>query len=79
MALYTALTLLLIGMITVFVVLFLVVSVGNLLIYFVNRYLPADQGPTDSSISSKKVAVVTAAVEAVTQGKGVITKIEKLQ
>ncbi len=78
MALYTALTLLLIGMITVFVVLFLVVSVGNLLIYFVNRYLPVDQGPPDSSIPGKKVAVLTAAVEAVTQGKGVITKIEKL-
>ncbi|MEM9324058.1 MAG: oxaloacetate decarboxylase [Bacteroidota bacterium] len=80
MALSTALTLLLIGMITVFVVLLLVVLVGNLLIFFVNRYLsPQDQDPDSTGISAKEVAVLTATVEVITQGKGVIERIEKLR
>ena len=74
-----ALTLLMIGMITVFVVLLLVVLVGNLLIYFVNRFLSSEDSNSGSAISSKEVAVLTAAVEAVTQGQGTITKIEKIR
>lgn len=70
----TALTLLAIGMITVFVVLLLVVVTGNLLIRLVNK-LPNKEakGP----ISSKEIAVLSAAVEIFTQGKGRITKIDK--
>lgn len=69
----TAFTLLAIGMITVFLVLFLVVLTGNLLIRFVNRLAPkAVEG-----IPAKTVAAITAAVDAFTEGKGRITKIEK--
>ncbi len=66
----TALSLLAIGMITVFIVLLLVVLTGNILIRIVNR-LSEDQ------ISAAKVAAISGAVEAFTQGRGKITKIEK--
>ena len=78
----TALNLLGIGMITVFVVLTLVVGMGKLLIRIVNR-LPEEIKPaqvalgTSSSMDPKKVAAITAAVDHITHGKGVITKIEK--
>ncbi|MEQ9231079.1 MAG: hypothetical protein RIF46_10385 [Cyclobacteriaceae bacterium] len=69
----SALTLLAIGMITVFVVLLLVVITGNILIRLVNRFVPESK----DGISDKTLAVLTAAVESVTGGKGKITKIEK--
>ncbi len=76
----TALTLLVIGMVTVFLVLLLVVTTGNLLIAFVNRFVgeevPKNSGNI-SDISPNKVAAITAAVEAFTEGKGHITKIQK--
>lgn len=68
-----ALTLLAIGMITVFVILTLVVLVGNLLIKVVNRLTP-DAG---IEISPEKLAAITAAVEVVTDGKGKVSHIEK--
>jgi oxaloacetate decarboxylase gamma subunit len=68
----TALSLMLIGMITVFVVLMLVVFTGNLLIRFINRF-----ASDEDKIAPAKVAAITAAVEAFTHGKGTITKIEK--
>lgn len=83
----TALSLLLIGMLTVFVILFLVVSAGRLLIYIVNTYFPftADEGNlkiprtiySPKGIDPKKLAAITAAVEHITHGQGKITSIEK--
>ena len=67
----TALTLLAIGMITVFVVLLLVVITGNVFIRLVNRM---SASPT---IEVVKIAAISGAVEAFTEGKGHITKIEK--
>ena len=72
----TALSLLAIGMITVFTVLFLVVLTGNILIRFVNRLKLSEMTP-QQAIAPNKVAAISAAVEAFTQGKGRITKIEK--
>jgi len=77
----TALTLLIIGMLTVFVVLTLVVLTGNLLTSFVNKYLEEPKSPltpVNSDIGNNKIAAITAAVEAFTAGKGRIQKIEKL-
>ncbi len=68
----TALSLLAIGMITVFIVLLLVVLTGNVLIRLVNRL-----SLTEGQISAAKVAAISGAVEAFTQGRGKITKIEK--
>jgi len=58
----TAIMLLVVGMITVFVVLALVV----------NRFSPNDEG-----IAPGKIAAITAAVAQFTNGNGRITKIEK--
>ena len=71
-----AFNLLFIGMITVFAVLLLVYITGNLLIRFVNAYLPGSM-PGDEGIDKKKVAAINAAVEIVTQGKGEVTEIKK--
>ena len=79
----TALNLLGVGMITVFIVLTLVVAIGNLLIRFVNQ-LPQPTPPiTQSKASSgkadpKTIAVLTAVVDHVTHGKGSIHHIEKI-
>ncbi|MFT5640038.1 MAG: oxaloacetate decarboxylase gamma subunit [Cyclobacteriaceae bacterium] len=77
----TALTLLVIGMLTVFVVLTLVVFTGKLLIALVNRFSVEAIVPltvNKQGIGSSKIAAITAAVEGFTQGKARIQKIEKL-
>ena len=68
----TALTLLAIGMITVFIVLLTVVLTGNLLIRLVNRW-----ASDKDEISGQTLAVLTAAVDEFTGGKGKISKVEK--
>jgi len=68
----TALTLLAIGMITVFIVLLTVVLTGNLLIRLVNKW-----APDSDEISGQTLAVLTAAVDEFTGGKGKISKVEK--
>ena len=72
-------------MITVFVVLALVVVTGNLLIRFVNTFLPEQAAaaarvstPPSSQISPKKIAAITSAVHQLSGGKAGIEKIEKL-
>ncbi|MEQ9404547.1 MAG: hypothetical protein RIM99_13220 [Cyclobacteriaceae bacterium] len=71
----TALSLLAIGMITVFIVLLLVVLTGNLLIRVVNSM--SNSSP-DGKIDAAGVAAITTAVEIFTEGRGQITRIEKL-
>lgn len=73
-----ALTLLGIGMITVFVVLSLVVVVGNVLIKIVNRFAPLQEvALREPEISNSKIAAIISAVEIITGGKGRITKIDR--
>lgn len=77
----TALGLLLIGMVMVIIVLWLVVSLGNLLIIITNKYThdEAIYGNSNSGIKidKRKVAVITAAVDIVTQGQGRVDSIQK--
>ena len=85
-----ALLVLLVGMITVFIILFLVVITGQTLIRFVNRFFPGEQKIQNSktkpipvfydedNISKSKMVAIIAAVEAVTNGKGKISRIEKV-
>lgn len=70
----SALSLLIVGMITVFVVLLLVVITGNLLIRFVNQITRENN---DDNMSSAKIAAITATVDIITKGQGKIQKIEK--
>lgn len=85
--LQTALLLLVVGMITVFIILSLVVLTGRILIWVVNNYFsPEDKIAyeykvpflADDVIYKKKLAAITAAVEITTRGKGKITKIERV-
>lgn len=83
--LYDAFGMLLVGMITVFTVLALVVVTGRTLIWVVNRStkeLPSVKRKERKStfqeeISTQKMAAIVAAVGIVTNGKGKVTSIEK--
>lgn len=73
-----------VGMITVFVILFLVVIIGNLIIRFVNKYLPGEVSGKIEQVKRlatepdpKKVAAIASAVSMLTRGRGRITNIEK--
>lgn len=81
-AISTALMLMGVGMITVFLVLFLVVVVGNGLTVFVNRYIPepvqVEIKRSKPAIEAGKLAAISAAVEVFTEGRGKVTSIEKI-
>ena len=80
----TALLLMVVGMATVFAILLLVIYLGKLLISLVNKYAPEEQhlvkhgAIVSAPIPGNIVAAITAAVNVVTQGKGKVTKIEKI-
>ncbi len=79
-----ALELLGVGMITVFVILFLVIIIGNMIIRFVNKYFPEETkgkvsaGSTATEPDPRKVAAIVSAVKIVTKGKGRVTGVERL-
>ena len=79
--------LLLVGMITVFIILSLVVLTGRILIRVINRYFSEEEKINyaykvpyidEEIIARKKLAVLAAAVEVATGGKGRITEIKKV-
>ncbi len=77
-----AFSILVVGMITVLLILWLVVVIGNLIIRVTNKYWPAPQneekkGTGVGSVLPGTLAAIVAAVEAVTGGKGKVTEIEK--
>ncbi len=77
----TALGLLLIGMIMVAIVLWLVVQLGNLLIGLTNKYIHDDKPDENTKLSkradSRKIAVIAASVDVITQGQGRVESIQK--
>jgi oxaloacetate decarboxylase gamma subunit len=79
-----ALELLGVGMTTVFVILALVVVIGNLIIRFVNRFIPEEVQEVVKKVEKavgpdrKKMAAIVSAVNIVTNGKGKVTNIEKI-
>lgn len=77
-----AMSLMGVGMITVFLVLAFVVIVGNLLIKFVNKFVPAavkpgQQPKNPQNISPAKIAAIKSAIDQLTEGKGEVINIEK--
>jgi len=77
-----ALSLLAVGMIMVFLILFLVVVVGNVVIMFTNRFAPVTEKPGvggagGRSSNPKKLAVIAAVVDVITHGKGRVDSIQK--
>lgn len=78
----TALGLLVVGMVTVLIVLWLVVLIGNLVVRVTNRFIPHGEKPGGGSLESKsdtkKMAAIVAAVDAATGGRGSVDSIQKL-
>jgi len=84
-SIFEALQLLVVGMITVFLILTIVIYLGKCLIFFVNKFVSEEVVTTKSVAQTKSVAVdvttkavIDAAVSQLTDGKGVVVKIEKI-
>lgn len=80
-----ALELLGVGMVTVFLILSLVVILGNLIIRFVNRFIPEIQkvsaqisDSAKAEIHPNKMAAIVSAVNKVTKGTGRVTRVKKI-
>jgi len=79
----TAIMLLGVGMITVFTILALIVIFGNLLISFVNKFIPeikisaVVKKATFGAIDPQKMAVIVSAVDVATEGQAKVTSITK--
>ena len=83
-SLSTAITLLAVGMITVFTILALIVVIGNLLIIIVNKFFPEKLPPVlgsryeDKGSSDPRIlAAIITTVDVITRGKGSPASIEK--
>ena len=85
----TAVLVSLIGMVTVFIILGLVVLTGKILIRFVNAFFPIAetviQAPNALKTRTKKksfdkstLAAIVTTIDTITNGKGKVNKIEKI-
>ncbi|MCQ2259500.1 MAG: OadG family protein [Bacteroidaceae bacterium] len=84
---YGAILLMAVGMITVFLILIIVITLGTLLIKLVNKYAPeevqtkkavATANNAVQQVDATVKAVIDATVSQITGGKGRVTKITKL-
>jgi len=79
--LHTAIQLSIVGMVSVFFILGIVVGLGKLLILSVNKYSPTPVAKSPRSFVSndtQEIAVLTSVVDIITQGKGRIKSIKKI-
>lgn len=80
----TGFTLMLVGMVTVFAILLIVIYGSGLLIRLINRIAPEEKtlpvGKTapSSAVDGQVLAVLNAAVAQITGGRGIITKVTKI-
>lgn len=80
----TALLLMVVGMATVFAILLIVIYLGKGLIALVNKYAPEEAASAKpaanapAAIPGNILAAISAAVTVVTQGKGKVSKVEKI-
>lgn len=81
-SLSNAFSVLIVGMVTVFFILWLVVTIGNLLIRITNRFEPvtleSKKAPPPISSNNGSIAAIIAAVDTITNGNGKVTKITKV-
>lgn len=76
-----AIQLLIVGMLSVFFILGIVVALGKTLVWAVNNFtsdVKPSVIPKVRSLENKKVAVITSTVDLITNGKGVISSIKKI-
>ncbi len=76
-------TLMLIGMVTVFAILLIVIYLSRLLIVFINRFAPEEVAPVKGHPAATVVSptimnVIEATVEKLTGGKGRVKSVDKL-
>ncbi len=66
---------------TVFVILLIIIYLGKGLISFVNKFVPEEQKSnhknTENGTSDRINKIITIAVSTATNGKGIVTTIEK--
>ncbi len=84
-SIFGALQLLVVGMITVFLILTIVINLGKCLILLVNKFAPAEETvqkkkPTVSAspIDANTQAIIKATVDKLTNGKGSVANITKI-
>lgn len=73
--------LMVVGIVTVFAILVIIIYIAKALVKFVNKYIPEDTPAPKTktpTISTRKMAAITSAVNTITNGKGKIVTIEKL-
>lgn len=82
-----ALKLMVVGMATVFAILFIVIYLGKALIALVNKYVPEEVHPAHAAAAAGKpapipphaMAAIAAAVSVITKGKGKVAKVEPIK
>lgn len=77
------LILMLVGMVTVFAVLLIIINLSKLLISIVNRVAPEEEvkhkaASVSAPVSADIMAVISQTVSQVTGGKGTVANVEKL-
>jgi oxaloacetate decarboxylase gamma subunit len=76
------LLLMVVGMVTVFIILLIVIYLSKILISLVNKFAPSEEpvkvSPQRAIADNESVAAIKAAVKVLTAGKGKVVKIEKL-
>lgn len=77
------LQLMLVGMVTVFAILIIVINFSKLLIAIINKVAPEEavtvkKQSTPSVVDANTMAIIQAAVASLTGGKGVVSKVEKI-
>lgn len=82
-----ALQLMVVGMATVFIILLIVIQLGKWLIQAVNKFAPPEKATpkmpvrpatTQATVDTQTKAIIEAAVNQLTGGKGHVSKIERL-
>jgi oxaloacetate decarboxylase gamma subunit len=77
-----ALSIMIVGMITVMLILFLIVFIGDLIIRLSNKYLPEEIVETKvkktGEPSNNTYLAIAAAIDKVTEGRGKATNIKKI-
>ncbi len=79
------LELMVVGMLTVFVILLIIIYLGKGLIALVNKFAPEDveekKQPATATVpvDAKTIAIIQSAVNALTGGKGKVMKVEKIK
>jgi oxaloacetate decarboxylase gamma subunit len=76
-----ALILMVIGIIVVYIILYMVIGMGHLLIAFVNKFCPEDEVVTKvptTEIDSSTSLAIAQAIAKITNGKGKVDSIKKL-